>query len=328
MSDIQISFIIPVYNVKDYLVEAVESIISQRIQQIEVILVDDGSTDGSSDICNKLSSQYDCVQYHRRLNKGVSAARNYGLSVAMGKYICFLDGDDFYIGEHLADFLGICNKYSIDIIRGLYQVYDDEKKEFLEFSDRIPSYNDRLLSGEEFLQKSIQENTNEVVPWLGFFRREYLLKNQITFPDGIGYEEDHIFFLRTLLGKDCKVWQSNHIFYAYRKREGSATKTPTLKQAEDVLHIVEFEHKLIENLELCKKTKKAALQFSSSSLYQLTSIYGRVGKKDKIQIAKMVPFKTKWICVCNSVNRHQQLKIFLFTFTRWLVDAVYFLKEV
>lgn len=327
VNDIMISFIIPVYNIKDYLEEAFISIINQQIEDLEILLVDDGSTDGSDLICKKISDRYKCVKYYRKQNAGVSAARNYGLSVARGKYICFLDGDDFYIGDHLNEFIKICNIYEIDVFRGLYQIFDNEKKIFLPFSDNTPSYNDKILSGEEFLQKSIQENTNEVVPWLGFFRREYLLKNQIVFPEGIGYEEDHIFFLKALLGEGCKVWQSNKIFYAYRKRGGSATKTPTVKQALDVVSIVELEHDLIDSLVLCKETRKAALRFSSGSLYQLTSIYGRVNKEDKSRIAKVVPFKMKWKCVCYASNRHQQMKIFLFTFMRWFVDLVYLCKR-
>lgn len=74
-----------------------------------------------------------------------------------------------------------------------------------------------------------------MVPWLGFFKREYLTKHNLLFPEGIAYEEDQLFFLEALIcDQKCRIYQSDLEFYAYRKRDGSATKTPTLKQVQDV----------------------------------------------------------------------------------------------
>lgn len=92
---IKVSIIVPVYNVKDYLERAIKSLINQTLKEIEIILIDDGSTDGSQDICDKYSQEDDRVVVIHQKNGGVSAARNNGISIARGEYIGFMDSDDY-----------------------------------------------------------------------------------------------------------------------------------------------------------------------------------------------------------------------------------------
>lgn len=327
----KLSFVIPAYNVEKYLSKCLDSILKQELleKEYEIILIDDGSTDGTLDICMQYKKRYNNIKVFQEKNGGVSRARNIGLAAAEGDYVCFLDGDDFYSQKFAGKFLEMCYMYNLDILRGWYGIFDEETKEYSDHSFPNISYANQAISGREFLVKSIQEHVVEVVPWLGFFRREYLYQNKINFPEGISYEEDHVFFLKTLLvSPDCKAFQSDIDFYAYRKRAGSATKTPSLKQAKDVMAVVELEKHLVEEMELEAYIRKAALRYISASFYQLTSIYGRLTKKDATECAKLVPFYMKWQCLHYSYDRHQQIKICLFTFARCLVDLVYRLKKI
>ena len=90
-----ISIVVPVFNIKDYLIKCVESLVNQTYKNTEIILVDDGSTDGSELLCDKLKSTYPSVKAYHKKNGGLSDARNYGIIKSSGQYITFVDGDDY-----------------------------------------------------------------------------------------------------------------------------------------------------------------------------------------------------------------------------------------
>ena len=312
-----------------YLDECIQSILNKQFRNSEIILVDDGSTDGTAAICDRYVEEYEFIQVIHKENGGISSARNAGLNKARGKYVCFIDSDDFIKVDFAEKFLDICDINSLDVIRGWYGIYEEKDEVYTEHQFPDITYANKVLDGKQFLNKSISEKANEVVPWLGFFRREYLTEHKLHFPEGIAYEEDQLFFLETLLCDDsCRVYQSDIEFYAYRKRAGSATKTPTLKQVKDILFIVEHETSLIKKYNINGETKKSVLKYICSSFYQLTSIYGRLEKKDAQQAARLTPFWMKWQCIKYPYDRHQWIKIVLFTYARWFVDYVYRSRKV
>lgn len=325
----RLTYIVPIYNMEKYMKQCIDSIIAQESDNIEIILIDDGSTDDSPQLCDEYSKKFQFIHTIHKENGGISSARNAGLNIAKGKYICFVDSDDFYKIKFADEFLNICESNNVDIIRGWYGIYDEEIQDYLSHPFPRITYAQQVLSGYDFLVKSISEKANEVVPWLGFFRRDYLIKNKLYFPEGISYEEDQLFFLKALLcdGK-CRVYQSDVEFYGYRKRRGSATKSPSLKQVDDIIYVVNAETKLIDKYKVTGKTKKAAYKYICSSFYQLTSIYGRLKKKDREVIVKKVPFWIKQQCILYPYDRHQQVKILLFTFARKIVDWIYDRRDV
>lgn len=309
---------------EQYLEECIQSILSKNFSSSEIILVDDGSTDRTTLICDRYAEQFDFVYVIHKKNGGISSARNAGLDKARGKYVCFIDSDDFIKMDFAEEFLEICESNNLDIIRGWYGIYEEAENIYIDHQFPDITYSNKVLTGKEFLNRSISEKANEVVPWLGFFRREYLLRHGLKFPEGIAYEEDQLFFLEALLCDDsCRVYQSDIEFYAYRKRAGSATKTPTLKQVQDILFVVEMETELVKKYNLHGKVKKSVLQYICSSFYQLTSIYGRLQKQDAVKAAQMTPFWIKWQCIRYPYDWHQWIKIVLFTYVRWVVDYVY-----
>ncbi len=328
INDIKISFIITVYNIETYVKRCLDSVLMQNINEKEIIIVDDGSIDSCPDICDQYAHKYSNVKVIHKSNGGISSARNLGIYEAHGDYICFVDGDDFYRNDFAENMLNLCYENDLDIIRGWYSVYEDKSNTFSEHKFPKISFEGQTLSGHAFLVKSIKEHANEVVPWLGFFKRKFLLDNNILFPEGIAYEEDQLFFLDALLrDPNCRVLQVNNEFYAYRKHVGSATKTPTIKQIEDVLCIVDEEFKILNKYDfISKKTKKSAKRYISSSFYQLTSIYGRLTKENRKKINHLISFCTANKCIKNSYDLHQKIKIFLFTYCRWFVGLIYDLR--
>lgn len=326
MREIKISFIIPIYNVEKYIKKCIDSILAQNIDSIEIILVNDGSTDDSLLVCRQYERKYSFIHVIDKKNEGVSIARNIGIQESKGKYICFVDADDFYIKDFAKDFYETCMKYDLDVIRGIYSIYEEKNNLYNHINKKNLSYYNKCLSGLEFLKKSIKENASEVVPWLGFFKAEFLKQNEIIFPPGIAYEEDQLFFLKALLVKECKILQKESEFYAYRVREGSVTKTPSINNAYDVGKIVEKELELIYRMKLENDLKRIAFRYVSASFYQLTSIYGRVDKDKRKEIRFICPRNIQKICAKYPSNYHQAVKIKLFVYFPQLVDCIYNFK--
>lgn len=113
---VQFSIIVPVYNVKSFLRQCIDSILGQSCLNFEVILVDDGSTDGSSIICDEYANKYEKVKVIHKQNGGQNSARIAGLSNSQGKYICFVDSDDYIDSEFLMNFQKILDAYEPEII--------------------------------------------------------------------------------------------------------------------------------------------------------------------------------------------------------------------
>jgi len=326
MNSITVSFVLPVYNVEKYIRQCMDSILMQSLTDYEIILVNDGSRDGSLAICREYEAGYAFIHVYDQVNRGVAAARNVGLNAARGKYICFMDADDFYTADFAENFYETCEQEKLDVIRGFYRMYDEDIGAFREEPAKKLSYYDKVLSGSEFLVRSIKEKANEVVPVGGFFRREYLLDNQIRFPEGVIFEEDQIFFLEALLKQPCRIMQTAVEFYAYRKRSGSATTTFTLKHAQDVAYIVGLELAVVEKISDAA-VRKAAKCYAGSSFFQLTCIYGWVENQYRTDIRRLCSFQTKLGCVFHAATAYQQLKIALFTFCPWVVNLVYDMRK-
>jgi len=324
--NIKVSFIVPVYNVEKYIGKCLESISKQSIDNKEIIVINDGSTDNSLAVVNEYKNKYNFIKVINKKNKGLSAARNEGVLNAKGEYLCFIDSDDFYTCDFANAFYKICEKHNLDIIRGWYNVYCDESSKFITKKSLNISYYNVPLCGKDFLVKSITEKGHEVVSVLGFFKKEYLVKNNLKFTDGIAYEDQEFWLKCLLIDPNCKVLQTNNIFYAYRQRKESITKTPTIKKATDILYVVTELSGFLRDLNLDKLTYKCGKKHVSSSFYQLTSIYGRMDLNDRCIVRKSVQFTTLIDCLRFPYNTHQFIKVFLFTFSPKIVDIVYKIK--
>ena len=146
-----VSVIVPVYNVEKYLVQCVDSILNQTYKNIEIILVDDGSTDSSGEICDRYAGSNNNIQCIHKKNQGLGMARNSGIEAASGEYIVFVDSDD-YLGEnHIANlYAGICSSEADTCIGG-----------FTRDSDGKRTVNTNVLAGNTYKGKCI---VKEIIP--------------------------------------------------------------------------------------------------------------------------------------------------------------------
>ena len=145
------SFIIPVYNVAQYLDECIKSVLRQSYKDYEIVLVDDGSTDGSEKLCDKYASEYERIRVIHQKNAGVSVSRNVGIQAAKGEYFIFIDSDDVWIGDKLG-LLAEKTKEEPDIIAFEYQNFYEIK----ELNERKSAFSlpeiPRKCNGEKFLK--------------------------------------------------------------------------------------------------------------------------------------------------------------------------------
>ena len=201
-----VSVIIPVYNAKKYLDQCIRSVLDQTFTDFEIILVDDGSTDGSGEICDRYGRQDSRVRVFHKQNGGVSSARNMGLDHAAGKWITFVDSDD-YLSDNAFQPLDMTG--SDELVICSYSVISENSH--IEASEA----NDCLLEGKSLIQlyQAILHAKTLRVVWGKFFSSEIV--GEMRFDENIRYGEDYLFMLAYLKKvHSCQVCRQ--LIYVYR----------------------------------------------------------------------------------------------------------------
>jgi len=225
------SIIIPVYNVKQYLQDCLDSVIAQTYPDYELICVNDGSTDGSLALLEEFQKIHTQVQVISQQNKGLSGARNAGIQAAKGDYIFFLDSDD-WIEPNALEILAQKQ-------RGEDLVCFNGRREFEDGTTEEPDsgIEETQLTGWEYYNKYalISRKFHFVCSVLRLYRREYLLQNSLLFEEGI-YHEDNLFTpLACYYAQTVKVIPD--CLYAYRIRPGSITQSVNVKRLYDMIRV-------------------------------------------------------------------------------------------
>ena len=211
-----ISVIIPVYNVEKYIANCVESVLNQTYANFEVILVDDGSPDNSGAICDKYAMKDSRVRVIHKQNKGVSAARNTGIDESRGKYICFIDSDDWIEATYLEDFVKCGLNPNCIIYSGIVNDYDDSHHAIA--CQYVNDFTDRNL-GDFIVKYRLIHNG---YPWAKILSRETIIDNNLRFDARISFHEDHLFVLNYLRHVKSIGTVSN-IGYHYMHHDGSTS---------------------------------------------------------------------------------------------------------
>jgi len=249
MSEYLLSIVIPVYNVENYLDECINSIKIPDGESIEIILVNDGSTDNSGNICKSYMDKIPNLKYIEQKNQGLSEARNIGIQNARGKYIMFLDSDDCVYEDNLSNLVETIknNKNENFFIGRAYKFEDGTKRyELCQIDyDSVP----KKKTEDVFLYLD-SINTFWFAAWLIVINREFLIANQLYFKKEI-YHEDELWVPSVFL-KSTSIGFINFGFYCYRlNRDGSIISTPNIKREFDKLIIVDE----FDKMEVTKKSK-------------------------------------------------------------------------
>lgn len=290
------SFVVPIYNVEQYLDRCIKSILDQTYDDYEVILVDDGSTDSSYSVCEKYACEYPRIKLYTKVNGGLSDARNFGLDKALGEYIIFVDSDDYIAPTTCAALLPYtegapdiirCNAVRVEGGEGLMRtVYRESASP---------------CTGLQYLKEMMAIGQMPMVAWMNVYSREFLCKEQLEFKKGILHEDEQ-FTPRAFL-KAQKVVDAELVFYYYVIRENSImTKKDKRKNARDMLSTC-LE---LEEIFAALDDKKLGNTMRDSLVGKYLSIYqaGHLAQYDE-------DFLPKKFLRRNAFSRKNKLKVFL-----------------
>lgn len=210
-----LSIIVPVYNVSDYLKECIDSIIGQSFEDWELLLIDDGSTDGSGMICDQYSTIDSRIKSIHKPNGGLSSARNAGLDVVRGEYVTFVDGDDVIIGNDTFNQIIACFKDDIDVVQ--YDVLFKYKSPY----EHTRKYPFKTYNGKEQILHGYLSQHIHVSCCDKFFRAKVF--NNVRFP--INEISEDIATIPGIINNTDKLQTINVGFYGYRYREGSISSS-------------------------------------------------------------------------------------------------------
>lgn len=230
-----ISVIIPVYNVKEYLERCLESVISQSYENLEIILVDDGSTDGSSELCDDIAKRDSRIFAFHKTNGGLSDARNYGITQSNGAYISFVDSDDWIAPTMIEDLFDAIQKYNVRLaVCETAYAYDDynylPKTTGNAFVlDKLPAY--------EMLLKNRRFRTNA---WNKLYSAD--LWDGVQFPKGKKYED--VYIMHRIYDMCDRIAYVDKALYYYYQRNNSIVHIPDISADYDLLDgtLVRFEY--------------------------------------------------------------------------------------
>jgi len=213
----KISVIVPVYNVEAYLERCVESILQQTYAHFELILINDGSTDSSGQICDRLASQYENIKVYHIENAGVSNARNMGIQLATGSWVTFIDSDDFVTQDYLATLASAAEGLNVGfVIAPLHHIKNGIVTD-------LPSHSEKteLWSTEETMKELLMTTRTSFFPVAKLFKRDLLADEK--FNTNYHLAEDALFLTELLLKTRCSCVFIDKPVYYYDHREGSAT---------------------------------------------------------------------------------------------------------
>lgn len=227
-----VSVIIPVYNVEDFLRECLNSVLTQTYDNLEVILIDDGSTDLSGYICDEFKQIYPNITVLHQSNSGLSGARNSGLSLAGGEYVIFIDSDDFINKDCIRNAVFSATSTNADMVLFKYTLIDEDGKE-LRRSDVEPKFPICLTTGENAC-KLLFERKFENYTWRQLTRTRVYKENNVLFPINKAFEDRYTTY--KILFYSNKVFFLNEQLYNYRQRKSSIVHSRESQYLLDDLH--------------------------------------------------------------------------------------------
>ena len=245
-----ISIVIPIYNIEEYIEECILSTIKQTYENIEIILVNDGSTDGSLKICEKYVHIDSRISLINKPNGGLISARKAGVKIAKGEYIAYIDGDDFVKPKMFETLIEQASDTSLDLIVGGHiEKWTNHEEVVLNYSDQgVYEINDRennIINTMIFNGKFSQPGIFSYV-WGKLFKSDLLIKWQLSVDEKMFIGEDAACLYPYIL--DCrKIKIINDSNYYYRQRPGSMIKTPDKNETIKILHFYDYLRSIFNN---------------------------------------------------------------------------------
>lgn len=272
MENKKVSIIVPVYNVELYIEDCLNSLLNQTYSNYEIILINDGSTDNSIEICSKYSDKK--IKIFNQNNKGVSIARNVGISLATGQYIMFVDADDMVFENYIENLITSIEETNTDMV---VCGYTKEKTELVN-KKNSQEIKGEIINANTMLENMMANNLQEGYLWNKIFKKSIINDNSLEFKEGVNVWED-LYFVIEYLSKSNKIFAINEKLYYYRTREGSAVNRK--ETATDLVGKIKILELIMKNYNLI---------INSKNYYGIKRMYITVLLKYLLQIKKNKEF--------------------------------------
>ncbi|MBR4560852.1 MAG: glycosyltransferase [Bacteroidales bacterium] len=320
-----LSIIVPVYNVEPYLRKCVDSLLAQDYSDYEIILVDDGSTDSCPAMCDEYASHYPNIHTMHQPNSGLSVARNSGITLARGKYICFVDSDDYWEPNVLGGLMAQVERENLDVLRFNYQNVNEKYNVFNPVKTmRIIDERTDVVNGETYLNTRMGYACYAV---MFIVRRALVLGNEelnlgeCMFTEGIHFED--VDWLPRMMLRAERVNSTSIVVYNYLIRQGSITQEANdLSKREcnvnDALYVIEQLNKLETKYSGCHWLKEMRSSMALAILHTVAKYLYPQRKTyiNQLKVLRVFPISLKNKSVSFSC------KINLCNFSPWLMVFV------
>lgn len=298
-----ISIIIPVYNVEKYLSRCLDSVTTQTYTNLEIILVDDGSTDNCGKICEEYVQKDGRIKVIHKENGGLSDARNVGIQQATGKYITFIDSDDDVANEYIEYMYELLSKNNTKMSIATYTVVSKEKK-----INAGEGYTEKVLTTEECLDRMLCEEGFSISACAKLYKKE--LFDKVKFPVG-KLNEDNGTTYKLILQCE-KIAYGNKSVYNYYKREDSITTSKFNLRKMDLIELTDEMCNEIDNKypTLKNSTDKKRVTSRFSILRQI--LVGKMDEEQKIkvkEIEKYLKQRKKQILQNNKMSKRDKIAL-------------------
>lgn len=257
----EVSIIIPIYNAEKYLKRCLDTVVNQTFKNLEIILVNDGSTDDSLRIMNEYKGNYNNIEIINQQNAGQGSARNKGISVAKGEYITFADADDWLSVNYVEVLYHEIKSNNADIsVCNMIMVMSRTFKEIK--SMKFPQ---RELNGDEAVRDLLQDKELKSYPWGKLYKKSIFVENNIKFPARMFYEDLAIIFQAFYYSS--KAVLVNEYCYYYFQSEDSSTRAPNPKTIHDRLEALSMVKRFLLQNNSMDKYKYEYYHFCFFHLY-------------------------------------------------------------
>lgn len=290
-TSIKVSVIIPVYNVEKYLAECLDSVINQTLTNIEIICINDGSTDDSTNILRKYAQNDNRIIILHQENQGPSVSRNNGVKIAKGHYIYFLDSDDMIVPYALEKMFNEAAVNNLDMIffnsKVLYQSYDLEKNsKDQEYYFNSTYLTDEVLSGAKMYTKMLDNNRYRTSSCLYLTKNEFIKNEKIKFIEGILHEDEFYMFQIILVA--TRVKHINEQLFIRRVREKSiTTQDKTYEHFYGIFTTYIMMLEFINKFEYTKDVENAVISNIKNIFNSAVNVYKTLSKVEQAKVSDL-----------------------------------------
>lgn len=266
---LMISVIMPVYNSERYLEETLESILQQSYKKFELLLIDDGSSDRSGEICDNYAEKDERIRVVHKENEGICATRNRGLDLAQGDYIAFCDNDDIFLERLLEDNINFAARYDADVVRFGRRMTVLRGNKIISISE-MKDFETCYIDKVDFAAKFNLINRSGEGVWAGLYKRSFVEKNKIRFKETMRYGYEDLDFVTRLYMCNPNIVLNNKVYYNWILRYQHSTSGKTdINNIDALIECLELKEKLIKKHQIEKKHPDLWVEELSKKIYTI-----------------------------------------------------------